>query len=406
MMSIGELVKSQNPLSHICVETYQNVPSGCAYGGYRQDLLENTLSPLEKLSVVCSSCEGVMRDPQLTDTGYRCASCLDGTEGKAAVKNKAEIEKLKVRCPFRSKTCSWASPIWLLLSHIEKCKLCPVPCPLGCGATPPRRELIKHGEEICLERKISCTFCHVIIKASQYSDHIETCPSFRLECTNGCNVLVLRRNMEIHISKFCPLSMVPCSFKKYGCDVVRKRKELDIHETEFVVKHVKMMNTCLEEIGTTVIPNNGLKWEINGIKQKFELSKRLYSEPFYVNNYKFKAEIKFSDTESGKLDLGVFVYMCVGVHDHSLKWPFLGKVLIHLEDIENESSFRTCSFSTKESDCLFFFTRRTDDKNGFGFDSIATEVEILTQFSKDDTITIKIEVQHLEKPQEFQKFVT
>ena len=406
MASIEELVTSQSPLSHICVQTYRNVPSGPAYGGYRQDLLEKALSPLEKLSVVCFSCEGVMRDPQLTDTGYRCASCLDGAEGKVADRNKAEIDKLRIRCPFRLKSCSWVNPLWLLISHIEKCKLCPLPCPLGCGETPPRRELIKHKEELCLERKIRCTFCHVVIKASECSDHLEICPSFRLECMNGCNELVLRRKMENHISKFCPLSIVPCTFKKYGCDVVRKRKELDIHETEYVVKHVKMMNTRLEEISSIVIHNNGLNWVINGIKQKFEHNNKLYSDPFYVNNYKFKAEILFTVTEISKLDLGVFVYLCVGVHDDSLKWPFVGKVLIHLVDIENESDFRTYSFSTEESDCFGYFTRRTDDKNGFGFDSIATKDEILTKFSKDDKITIQIEIQQLDKPREFQRFYT
>ena len=402
----GELVIGLDPLSHVCVETYQNVPSGRAYGGYRQDLLQNALTPLEKLSVVCSSCDGVMRDPQLTATGYKCASCSDGAEGKAAVRNKAEIEKLKVRCPFRSKSCSWVNPIWLLSSHIERCKLCPVPCPLGCGETPPRRELARHKEEMCSERKISCTFCHVVIKASQCSDHFDLCPSFRLECTNGCDELVLRRNLELHISKFCPLSMVPCSFKKYGCDVVRKRKELDIHETEFVVKHVKLMNTCLEEISTTVIPNSGLRWEINGIKQKFEDNNKLYSDPFYVNNYKFKAEVQFSDTESDRLDLGVFIYLCVGVHDHSLNWPFVGKVLIHLEDRENERSFRTCSFSTDEDDCFSSFTKRTNNKDGFGFYSIATKDEIFTKFSKDDTVTIKIEILHLDGLKAFQRFAT
>ena len=90
-----------NILCHICVETRQNSSSLHTRGGYRQDLLENILSPLEKSLIVCCSCDAVMRDPQFTEEGYKCSSCLDGREGKPMAMNKTEIEKLRVACPFR-----------------------------------------------------------------------------------------------------------------------------------------------------------------------------------------------------------------------------------------------------------------------------------------------------------------
>ena len=66
MAGVGDSI-----LCHICVEIRQNViPSGRPRGGYRQDLLKNILTSLERSLIVCCSCEGVMRDPQFTEEGY------------------------------------------------------------------------------------------------------------------------------------------------------------------------------------------------------------------------------------------------------------------------------------------------------------------------------------------------
>ena len=90
-----------------------------------------------------------MRDPQLTEEGYKCRSCLEGGEGRPATVNKTEIEKLRVVCPFRQGECSWGSTIGILVSHVEECDLCPVCCPLGCGESMKRKDLKIHENEEC-----------------------------------------------------------------------------------------------------------------------------------------------------------------------------------------------------------------------------------------------------------------
>ena len=183
MASIRESI-----LSHICVETHQNRnPSGHTRGGYKQSLLQNILTPLERTLIVCCSCEGVMRDPQLTEAGYKCRSCLEGGEGKPVTVNKTEIDKLRVVCPFRQEGCNWSSTIGILVSHVEKCDLCPVSCPLGCGGSLKRKDLKKHVNGECSERNTNCMYCLINIKVSQSSDHFKICPKFPLECPNKCN---------------------------------------------------------------------------------------------------------------------------------------------------------------------------------------------------------------------------
>ena len=424
-------------MSHLCGDTSkQFIPSHTWW--IQSRFVREYLSPLEKSFIVCCSCEGVMRDPQLTEEGYKCSSCLDGGEGKPMAVNKTEIEKLRVVCPFRQQGCKWSGTMGLVVTHVEKCDLCPVCCPLGCGHSSQRKNSKRHEQEECPERDTSCEFCQTSIKLSQTRVHFETCPNFPLKCSNGCNEdRIARKDLSLHLSEICPLTLVPCAYKKYGCVDV-KREDVNTHEMDSVVKHVRMMNTQIEsltshnelmstqiesyksqvktltsrnelmstrinrmdEICTAIIPTKGLEWEIKGIRENFEKRAEVYSDPFYVSNYKFQGLAKF-DTEDNN-SLGIYLGLCVGSLDDSLKWPFLGKVTITLIDPQNSYFSFTKSYTTEGKD---YFTRRTEDGTRYGYKSFVTKDEVLTEFSKDNSLRIKIRIKYSDKP-EFTKRVT
>ena len=116
---------------------------------------------------MCCSCEGVDERPSIvTEAGYKCRSCLEGGEGKPVTVNKTEIDKLRVVCPFRQEGCNWSSTIGILVSHVEKCDLCPVSCPLGCGGSLKRKDLKKHvnGESVLKDPYTNCMYCLINIK--------------------------------------------------------------------------------------------------------------------------------------------------------------------------------------------------------------------------------------------------
>ena len=388
MANIGESF-----LSHICVETHQNVfPSGRIRGGYKQDLLESSLTPLEKSAVICCRCEGIMRGPQFTDKGYKCRSCLDGEEGRPATVNQMEIEKLKIRCPFKQEGCGWCGTISLLVSHVEECGFFPVSCPMGCNDSIKKKDLKKHEEEECVERRTKCNFCLIEIKVSQHSVHVKTCPNLPIECPNGCKTPKLpRKSMVMHTNK-CPLTTIPCPFKKYGCVVMRKRKDIESHETESVVKHLRMMNTHIEKTEEVSQYSRGLKWEITEIKEMFEKKELLYSDSFYVNNYRFKGVVDFGEDTSS---LGIYVSLCIGVLDDSLMWPFIGNVIITLVNLQDSNNSLTYSYKTEDNEN---FTRRKKKNDGCGHGFFfTTKDETLNDFSKDGSVTIKIEIQHMPK---------
>ena len=81
-----------------------------------------------------------------------------------------------------------------------------------------------------MEREIKCEYCNCAIKVSQTTVHSGTCSNFPLECVSGCSSNTIARNkMDLHISKKCPLSMVPCPSSDTAV-VVRKRRDIDTLE--------------------------------------------------------------------------------------------------------------------------------------------------------------------------------
>ena len=336
-----------------------------------------------------------MRNPQLTDRGYTCRSCLGNCNSiKQAKETEAEINKLIVHCPFKNEGCLWDDKLSLLIVHMNNCELFPITCPLGCKQTIKRTCLMTHVDEKCLERKTKCGYCNCVMKVSQTNTHNGTCPSFPLTCVNGCNSHSIARNkMDHHTSKECPLSLVPCPFKRYGCSTVRKRRDIETHEAEFVVKHVRMMNIHIEEMEEVSQYSRGLKWEINGVRDKFKREEKVYSDPFYVNHYKFKGSAKLM---SSRGFLGIFIHLCQGENDGNLVWPFLGNVIITLVNTGDSNNSISHSYSTAGN---VNFTRRSSlDRTGHGFPKFITEEKLLnSKFSEGDSIIIKFEVQHLPK---------
>ena len=156
----------------------------------------------------------------------------------------------------------------LVVTHVEKCDLCQVCCPLGCGHSSQRKNSKRHEQEECPERDTSCELCQTSIKFSQTRVHFETCPNFPLKCSNGCNQdRIVRKDLSLHLSEICPLTLVPCAYKKYGCVDV-KRVDVDTHEMDSVVKHVRMMSTQIESLTSR---NELMNTQIESLTSRNEL---------------------------------------------------------------------------------------------------------------------------------------
>ena len=70
----------------------------------------------------------------------------------------------------------------------------------------------------------------------------------RIQCSNECGkVLESRSELENHLDKECPLTLVDCTFKHVGCDVCLPRRALPTHLAQAVVLHLSQQAEKYEE---------------------------------------------------------------------------------------------------------------------------------------------------------------
>ena len=330
---------SQSALDIILVT---NIRKGM-YGGYKLGLLDRELTTLEKKLILCTACNGILRDPISVESKLKCKSCLEPSEsGEPSVSASIGItEGLKVSCPFKNKGCDWSDSITNIIDHKKHCQY--------------------------------------------FLDKYPNCP-------------------EIDMA---------CSFKRYGCEVVTKRKHMEHHEKESQTKHLKMMekhikstddnlknlqsefqtlNSKLQLVEKEMKHTfGGIICEVPGVREKIKINRTYKTDEFYVGLYSFQADIY--PRNDNKENFGIFIQIVRGQFDDKLIWPLRGKISFTLMNQINESNSITNTFAIT-TDNQDAFQRYSSNSTSRGYPNFATHQTILKdEFSKGDTIKIKIMVQ-------------
>ena len=131
-------------------------------GGFRITLVDRELSDLEKDIIICSSCDGILREPVLVGDIFKCKYCLEPCD--VATDSTLSIvpltSRLLIVCPFKKEGCTWNGPIAKLIEHRRKCQIflqkypnCPdtdIACNFkryGCEVVTQRKYMRKHEED-------------------------------------------------------------------------------------------------------------------------------------------------------------------------------------------------------------------------------------------------------------------
>ncbi|KAI6661204.1 TNF receptor-associated factor 4-like [Oopsacas minuta] len=313
-----------------------------SYRGWRVDLLIDKLSSkMEEKILLCSSCKGMLRDACLYEGDLRCGVCIpEGVAWQPVIMNREIVSDKMISCPLKKRGCEWSDTVSTVIHHLEECEFFPVLCPLGCVCLEgerkgkvlklEKRRIAEHQRASCPLRELECEFCMNKVKACEMNPHLEVCEHFPVPCPNRCVIeggegtrQVKRRDVAVHLSDECPLQKVECPYWVYGCREEIERKEMDLHEREFVHIHFRLSmtdmklklikssqeqviaNTKIENLekqitekdselksikevlySHTSLSTGQLEWKIEGVKQKIENKEYTYSDPFYVGLYK------------------------------------------------------------------------------------------------------------------------
>ena len=216
--------------------------------GYDCEFVER---PPKVVQCECPVCLLILREPhQFTCCGYSfCATCVKRVQEDkkpCPTCNKADfnvysnkglkrtLNEYRVYSCQRGEGCDWVGKLGELDRHLnlqpppEKllvgCQFSEVDCTY-CVQPFQRRYVQAHQSDDCPKRPYECQHCSkyaATFKATYEEvtqNHWPVCPFFPLSCPNNCELVLQHQEVEHHVSRDCPLTLVQCEFQMVSCEV-------------------------------------------------------------------------------------------------------------------------------------------------------------------------------------------
>ena len=342
--------------------------------------------------------------------------------------------------------------------QLTGCGFVEVECKHGCGEWYERRFIDIHQNEKCPQRPYSCEYCKDY--SSTFKDvkttHYLICKKYPLPCPNKCQdgPFVEKSKMKLHLNDECPLTEVSCPFAYTGCEVKLPRRDMPGHPADISMhfpllvsltrenqqkqramesqfeerfKVIERQYQLQEEKLKTAVEQNKifeekvnarekeiamLKEEIQPMKMalgEFPLDfkvafkkKSVHLPPFFTHPHGYRMCIGvdpngFGDGEGTHVSL--YAYFMQGLFDEHLKWPFRGKITIHIvnqagdhDHIKGKLNFND---ETGDQYCSRV-TRREKADCGWGYQKFLAHTELhynaakKTQYLKDNIIIVRV----------------
>ena len=219
-------------------------------GGYDCSFVD----PLPKdVQSNCSICLQVLREPYLVGCcGYRfCRTCIGPVQGQGK------------RCPLCNGKLASLPDKQLQRILSDKMVYC-TNKGNGCTWKGKLANLESHFAQACTFNLVQCSYCKKYKDtASKVKYHYCTCPMYPVLCPHGCGSKFVRKKLQDHVDKNCPMVIVDCVFKFAGCNVVLRRREMKKHENP--TEHLVQAAVRISELEAE---NTNLKEELRAVKEQ------------------------------------------------------------------------------------------------------------------------------------------
>ena len=358
--------------------------------GFECEFVED---PPQWLQIECPVCLQILHEPyQVTCCGKSfCKQCIERVKADHKpcpcckqdnfndFPNKGLQQPLygfKVYCANKENGCEWTGELGQLDIHLnlnpsndnqlEGCNFAKINCDY-CSDLLMRSKLLHHKNELCDKRPFSCEHCNDYL--SSYEDvihnHWPVCGHHPVRCPSECGAFPQRQNLESHVAKECPLTVVECEFHYAGCEVRLPRKDMPdhlkddliTHFTQLAVSHKRQqgeIKVYQEEI-KALIKNEikalekrhqeeikALTKEVDGLKKQLSLdtqSQIVENPAQYQHPLKWYSKSFYSHIHGYKLCLGFYKFarytitcdLMQGEFDGLLIWPLQAVMTIALQ---------------------------------------------------------------------------
>ena len=241
-------MQSADDTNELLYLTFELIPSREeVHCGYRTDYLLTELTELENNLVICPECRGIMREAVLSSSSITCRQCAESDEAKPFQKVRDSIANLEIGCPLQ-RDCDWKGILSEAEEHLMTCAYLLVECSLGCQEVMMKSEVNNHMSVECHLRKIPCVFCKRTGVAKDLEQHKKVCHMSLIRCPNGCSRLILRGRAWRH-NKICPKFELMCPFEYLMngphlicSDYILCREDIPEHNAKEYATHLDMLH--------------------------------------------------------------------------------------------------------------------------------------------------------------------
>ena len=349
-----------------------------AEGGYEHSFVD----PLPD-DLMCMICHHVAREAHqveccgkvfckacITEVNERMGSCPNCRKASPKIfsdlRGSREIKRLKVACKNEDKGCDWSGALESYETHEEECGWKEVECPNeGCGEKILKHFVEEHLSVSCPRRKEKCSVCLEMVAHEDVPSHPDLCPKVEVKCSNlSCSVKLFRGELKFH-QNVCPKQKIACPFSEAGCSAEILREDRQKHILENAEHHATIASATvlslkrelsdvrnqLERVlETKLMPP--LTFRITNYKLMKEKKKIWTSPHFYTQAQGYQMNIKAEINATDENAISLYCYLCPGIHDDSLSWPFRGEVVLQILNQSRDSSHssRTLSWDHANAD--------------------------------------------------------
>jgi len=223
-------------------------------------------SPPKMIQTECPICLNILSEPYLVSCcGHSyCQACIERIQTMKrscpmcnkpdfqSLHNKAlqrQLNGLQVCCPYEGSGCQWVGEMGKVCKHLNErdefapgaCKFALIKCS-QCRNKIQRQKLETHRNELCIQRPFQCDYCkYISVYDDVVSNHWPACQCYPVPCPNSCGASPQRQQVEHHVDKECPLTIVSCEFHYAGCELQLNRKDMPEHMNDNLVMHMSLL---------------------------------------------------------------------------------------------------------------------------------------------------------------------
>lgn len=132
---------------------------------------------------------------------------------------------------------------------LDACQFLPVHCSY-CKEYAKRIDMATHVG-LCYFRPCVCKYCGFKLQFKDLDLHYGQCSAYPIQCKNiGCTKAIIRTDLDNHLADDCLWEPLDCEYRYSGCEVHVLRKDMEEHMEKSLKEHLYLVSVKCKDLIT------------------------------------------------------------------------------------------------------------------------------------------------------------